>query len=539
VADPRHPPQPAGPPFERWVAARASALTRFAYVLTGSLDEADAVVQRVLASAYLHWHRLGADELVDTRLQTMVVRSQLRRRRRSGGAGHHRLPVPPGEGPWPSPARAGGEPDAATLEVWERCADLSPRQRAVLVLRCYCGMGTAETAATIRSRRATVAADLDFALAAVAPGQAAVGGARAREARRALLEYAETAPQAVAPADRAVVRAARTRRRRMVTAGTAAAALVVPAAWVWVADRPAPAETEPQAVLRLDPPAVDTSGWRWESWGGVQVQVPAEWGHADLTQWCVSGGPVGPAVDRPELVGTQALCSLHDDGRATYTGGLLLRRAQDGLRLSRADVAPYATTRIHTIGDITLTVVDIDSETGSAILASAEQVGRRDFNGCRPRRDRVGPTLSVNRSPGGPLTRIGTVESVSVCRYGIPGWPRPTLISSRRLTGRAASSALASLRAAPAAPPSSSRGRCEAPAREFAVLELWPAEDEARSVGSTGPVPVVVRYDGCRGHGVDDGLSSRALTAAVLEPILVPPWSGDLAADVRRTLKGE
>jgi hypothetical protein len=145
----------------------------------------------------------------------------------------------------------------------------------------------------------------------------------------------------------------------------------------------------------------------------------------------------------------------------------------------------------------------------------------------------------VNRAPGGPLSRVGAVESLSVCRYGVPGWPRPTLISSHRLTGRAASNALAALRAAPVGPPSSSRGRCDAPTREFAVLELWPTQDAATGAGRTSPVPVVVRYDGCRGHGVDDGLSSRALTAAVLEPILVPPWSGDLAAAVRRLLQGE
>ena len=50
------------------------------------------------------------------------------------------------------------------------------------------------------------------------------------------------------------------------------------------------------------------------------------------------------------------------------------------------------------------------------------------------------------------------------------------------------------------------------------------------------PASLLLRYDGCRGHGLYDGLEVRRLTPGVLEPVLVPPFSGALSADVRRAL---
>ncbi|MDQ4085412.1 MAG: hypothetical protein M3165_06290, partial [Actinomycetota bacterium] len=268
---------------------------------------------------------------------------------------------------------------------------------------------------------------------------------------------------------------------------------------------------------RDGPASASGPGWRWESWGGVQVRVPRGWGHADLTQWCVDEGPSGPAVDRPELQGTRAVCSVYDDGRPTYTGGLLLRRADDPLRLSRGDVAPYATARIHTVGDVTLTVVDIDPTVGSAILGSARVVGRRDAHGCPPR---LAPSAGT-----GEAAALVDVDAVSVCRYGLTGWDRPTLISSRRLVGQRADDVLHGVRHAPVGPPT--RAGCHSAAVEVATLVLW---DGGR------PTTAVVRYDGCRGHGLADGVHHRRLTGEVLAPILVPPWTGRLAPDVQRSM---
>jgi DNA-directed RNA polymerase specialized sigma24 family protein len=553
VAAHPHPPAEPRPTFDSWVEARVAALTRFALVLTGSADDAGWLVQRALASAYLQWRRSSEDGLEEL-AQGLVVRAYLRRGGRTG-----RGPVDPGNaGEWPEdtvlgedlvgteagaarsrpPAGMPGEPSRASTLVWRRCERLGRRQRAVLVLHCYQGLRVPEAAAMVRCRRRTAAADLASALAVVAPARRARDAwpetphEQAARVRRALLEYAETAPPAYASTDRAVLDARRLRRRRLVTVAAAGAALVLPAAVALAPGDRVPDRDEP-GVLR-PPPALDVGGWRWESWGGVQVQVPPEWGHGDLTQWCVSRGPDGPAVDRPELVSTDALCSLHDDGRPTYTGGLLLRRAESSPRLSRADVAPYASTRIYTLGGVTLTVVDIDPAVGSAILASAEVIGRRDNNGCRPHQQVRGAGFLADGPTAALRSGLGPADTVSVCRYGLRGWAGPTLISSRRLAGRTADDLVEALRAAPRVVGPSRTRHCRGAEREFAVLELWPADDGGAP--ALAPASLLVRYDGCRSHGLYDGLEVRRLTSRVLQPILVPPWSGGLSADVRRAL---
>lgn len=518
---------PAGPPFDRWVGARASTLTRFAFVLTGAMDSADEAVQVALASACLRWRRLAGDESLDERVRTGVVRAHLRRHRRGRGSADAPLVD---EDPWLPTAPGALQPGEDAQRVWARCAELAPHDRAALVLRAYEGLPLAEVAAAMGCRPRAAAAHVDVALSHVCPDDSGQRGRRLATVGSALAQYAESAPQTYAPAERAMRGARRLRlRRRALTAASTAAALVVPAAWVLSLSGSAPTTTDPDAGRVPVAPSVDTRDWRWESWGGVQFQVPRSWGHGDLTQWCMRRGPDGPAVDRPEIVSTHGLCSLRDDGRPTYTGGLLLRRESAGVRLSRADVAPYATTRIYTVAGVTLTVIDIDPVVGSAVIDSVEEVGRRDFNGCRPRRERERPSAVRAPAAPGPLEGVGRVGSVSVCRYGLSGWPRPTLISSRRLVGIPARQAVNALTAAPAQDGPASVSGCGRTAREFAVLELWPA-----ATSSAGPTSVVVRYDGCRGHGVDDGRGLRALTAGVLDPILVPPWSGRLAADVRR-----
>jgi len=541
-----HPTQPAQPPFERWASARAPTLTRLAYLLTGSAEQADVVVEDALASACLRWRRFAASPQLESMVRRLVVRACVRRhahrrpadrdRDRGSDRGRHHAegaeasPAGVDVQPWPVLGSA-DEPDPASTLVWRRCETLSPRQRAALVLCCHEGFGAADIAATVGGRTRAAAADVDLALAVVAPGAAGDRSGRARRVQqvgRVLQECAEAAPRVLAPAERARARARRRRRHRL-AAAAAAVAVVLPVGWVGATDDEAPARRGPRVAPGsvLSPAAL--GGWRWESWGGVQVQVPAGWGQGDLTQWCVRAGPHGPAVDRPELRGPHAPCSAYADGRPTYTAGLLLRRAEDGPRLSRADVAPSASARIRTVGGVTLTVVDMDPAVGSAILASAEVVGPRDVNGCTPRRDSTpsAPSArSANRSPGAPIPRAGPVVAVSVCRYGLNGWPHPTLLSSRLLSGGPADRLVAAVRSAPVRAPSSAPGGCRLPAQEFAVLELWAGYSTGR------PTSVVLNYDGCRGHAIDDGTSVRGLTAPVLAPVLVPPYTGRLTGDV-------
>jgi DNA-directed RNA polymerase specialized sigma24 family protein len=541
VAASVHPTHPAEPPFERWAATRAPTLIRLAYLLTGSAEQADIVVQDALASACLRWRRFAASPHLESLVRQLVVRACLRRQARWRRADsdhrdhvhHHEEGAAASAGdvglqPWlPLPGPA-AEPGPESTLVWRRCDTLSPRQRAALVLCCHEGLDAADVAVILGGRTRGAAADVDSALAVVAPG--AAGGRSGRAGRveqvsRVLQEYGETAPRALAPAERARACARRRRRHRLAAAG-AAAALVLPVGWALATGDGTPTRG-PRVALGSVLSAAALGGWRWESWGGVQVQVPADWGRVDLTQWCVSTGPGGTAIDRPQLRGTHAPCSLHANGRPTHNGGLLVRRADDGPRLSRAEVAPNAYARSRTVGGVTLTVVDVDPAVGSTILASAEVVGPRDVNGCRPRRDSVRSALSANRPPDEAIPRAGSLVAVSVCRYGLTGWPRPTLLSSRLLSGRPADRVVAALDAAPAEPRSSAPGDCRVPAQEFAVLELWAGYSTGR------PSSVVVNDDGCRGHGIDEGASLRGLTPPGLAPILVWRAGGDTSGAAR------
>jgi len=540
VGAPPHPSEPAGLPFDRWVDARASALGRFAYVLTGSLETADTVVQDALADAKLAWRRLAADPDVDVRLQAMTVRAYLRRTRgRRGSPADTGVPVHDG---WLPASASSGEPDEEATLVWQRCAGLPPRRRAALVLRCLEGWTVPEIATALgglRPARHGVAADLEAALVAVLP-EAARDRQRGERIGRALRQYADTAPPVLAAAERATARA-RGRHRRRVGAVSVATALVVPALLWAVSSAGPPARTPAPDVQGLVASRPHVGGWRWESWGGVEVQVPRSWGSADLTQWCAEHGTSGPAVDRPELRagrGGGALCSLYDDGRPTYTAGMLMRWAASSPRLSRADVAPDATTRIFTIGDVTLTLVDVDPAVGDAILASAQVIGSRDHEGCRPVQRLGGAGFLADGPTAALRSGLGPAASVSVCRYGFRGgWSGTRLISSHRLTGTAADRLVSALRAAPVTSAPGRSRRCHVPEREFAVLELWPADDGGSPVSA--PASLLVRYDGCRGHGLYDGLAVRRLTPRVLHAVTAPPWSGAIAPDLRPLLRAE
>lgn len=519
TSSPQPPRAPAPPDFDAFVGARAPALLRFAYVLTGTGDEADAVTEAALAEAHAWWRRLTTTDGVDERLRREAVRAYLRRhRRRRDRTARDRQthPVESHSGPEDAPRDARYDPDV----VWARCTELPALERAVLVLRCYDGRYADEIAPMVGVRARAVRRALEAALETVAPSAPEISHeTRLRAVRRALDAHDEDAPAPYSAAARAASRSGVRRRRRMLRVVVAATVLALPLAWA--VGRGGEVSPEPRIppVQAFERPPLDVGDWRWESWGGVQVQVPDTWGHGDLTQWCVTRGPDGPAVDRPEIIGTNALCALNDLGRPTYTGGLVLRQASDDIRISRADVAPYAVTRIHTVGSVTLTVVDIDPAVGSAILGSAEVIGRRDFNGCRPERLQGRAGRRIAPLPATPVRRISSVDSVSVCRYGLAGWDRPTLIWSERLSGAAADEALQALRAAaPLRRTRSSVAPCPRAVEGFGVLELW-VDDR--------PSSVLVRYDPCGGHRLDDGTAVRRLLDRTLDARLVPPWTGE------------
>src|SRR5690349_9741816 len=70
---------------------------------------------------------------------------------------------------------------------------------------------------------------------------------------------------------------------------------------------PAPAASSPMRLTSLAEPIgrqpALPAGWRWESFGGLQVGVPGDWGWDSqalrLDAWCIKPGNHPPAVARP------------------------------------------------------------------------------------------------------------------------------------------------------------------------------------------------------------------------------------------------
>ncbi|TWD79472.1 RNA polymerase sigma-70 factor (sigma-E family) [Kribbella amoyensis] len=147
--------------FEVFVAERADALLRFAYVLTGDSALAEDAVQDALTTACARWGRVSRADDPEAYVKRMVVNAHISwwrrfRRREAPAAEPTRVaqPVPDG-----AAARADAE------AVWELCKTLPDRQRAAVVLRFYEDLSYAEIAALLQCAEATARSHVHRALA--------------------------------------------------------------------------------------------------------------------------------------------------------------------------------------------------------------------------------------------------------------------------------------------------------------------------------------------------------------------------------------
>src|SRR3954469_13529688 len=121
-------PMTARESFEEFVRTRSGVLGRTAYLLAGDRHEAEDLLQDALARAAVAWERINdAEAYVRRALYTQAV-SRWRVRRR-------RPPERLGEPPPPSQA-ATADVDTR-LVLAQTLSRLTPRQRAVLILRFY------------------------------------------------------------------------------------------------------------------------------------------------------------------------------------------------------------------------------------------------------------------------------------------------------------------------------------------------------------------------------------------------------------------
>ena len=148
------------PGFAQFVAARERALQRTAWLLTGDWALAEDLVQTALVRAWPRWERIrhrDDPEIYVRRVMLNTWSTWTRRRWR-------------GEKPAadvPEHAAAGDLAAEVTVRLAVRGAllSLSPRQRAVLVLRVYDDLSEAQVAEVLDCPAGTVKSTMSRALA--------------------------------------------------------------------------------------------------------------------------------------------------------------------------------------------------------------------------------------------------------------------------------------------------------------------------------------------------------------------------------------
>lgn len=132
--------------FEEYVAARRQALLRTAYLLTGHHEDAEDLVQLALVKVVPRWERIAADPEPYVRKVLAHESVNRWRRRRWREVSTDVLP---------ETATSGA--DATDREALRRAlAELSPRQRAVVVLRFFEDLTEQQTADALGIRLGTV-----------------------------------------------------------------------------------------------------------------------------------------------------------------------------------------------------------------------------------------------------------------------------------------------------------------------------------------------------------------------------------------------
>jgi hypothetical protein len=276
------------------------------------------------------------------------------------------------------------------------------------------------------------------------------------------------------------------------------------------------------AAARPAQPA--SPGWRWESYDGVVVQVPDDWGYGrtDVSP-CLADkvsqpkdGYVGH-VGRPGPVPAIA-CSASYAPAPDEQSPYLWFDSQTRAGVQAHDGGWVAETRV--VGGLALTVFTDDAAVRERILDSARPAANGVGDGCPAEHAITGkPGARPDPRPGG-LAAMGPIESISLCRYAI-GDDRK-LLSSSQLSDEHARAVLRAIRAAPAGDGPDEPGNCAPEAAHGTEALLLLVRDDTRTQ------QVFVRYSGCTGHGIDDGHTQRRLTSAALIPLLSGPHRPDV-----------
>ncbi len=145
--------------FREFVRSRLPRLSRAAYLLTGGHAQAEDLLQAALIKAALHWAKVSAAGDPEAYIRKILYHEHVRTWRRRRFLEHSTAVVP-------DRAAAGDETDRAVqrLMLEQALAKLTPRQRAVVVLRYFEDLSEAVTAQVMGTSVGTVKSQTSHAL---------------------------------------------------------------------------------------------------------------------------------------------------------------------------------------------------------------------------------------------------------------------------------------------------------------------------------------------------------------------------------------
>lgn len=149
--------------FARYVRARQRVLLRAAYLVCGDARVAEDLVQQAFTRLALRWHRLRTED-PDAYVRRFLYRDAVAACRR---ARHESIPEVLPEVLPTADGRDGRAPVPDPWDVRQALATLTPRQRAVVVLRCFEDRSEADTAEVLGVPVGAVTSQLGGALAAL------------------------------------------------------------------------------------------------------------------------------------------------------------------------------------------------------------------------------------------------------------------------------------------------------------------------------------------------------------------------------------
>jgi RNA polymerase sigma-70 factor (sigma-E family) len=145
--------------FREFVATRLSRMSGSAYLLTGDHHAAQDLVQAALVKLARHWRRVSGAGAPDAYVRKVIYHEHISERRRRR---------PPELSTASPPERSGPRDEAADtvrrLMLRQALTRLTPRQRAVIVLRFYEDLSESDTAEALGCSVGTVKSQTHHAL---------------------------------------------------------------------------------------------------------------------------------------------------------------------------------------------------------------------------------------------------------------------------------------------------------------------------------------------------------------------------------------